>query len=77
MYTIYSKGKCAFCNAAKRLLERKGLEYEVVLIEGPEDKEKLLERVRECGSDAEIKSVPQIFYGDIHIGGYGDLERFF
>ena len=65
---IYSSDACPYCVKAKRLLESKGVEYEELRI----DKEPALadEVVRKSGG---MRTVPQIFIGDYHVGGCDEL----
>lgn len=66
---VYSTSWCPYCDRAKALLESKGVEYENVNIEEvfPADPWGELERVTTG------KSVPQIFIGERHVGGFHDL----
>ena len=75
-FTIYGKENCQFCVRAKRLLEFRGLEYTEVKLLDQVDIDTLKVRIKESGSDAEIKSVPQVFCGDEYIGGYNELRAF-
>jgi len=65
--TMYESRWCGFCRAAKRLLDSKGWEYNSIVVDG------------EPGLRAEMEAkagrhtVPQIFIGDHHVGGYDDL----
>jgi len=65
---VYSSPFCGYCGAAKRLLDRKGVAYQEidVLL----DPERLSEMVVSSGR----RTVPQIFIGDRHIGGFNDLH---
>ena len=66
---IYSGHRCAYCNAAKRLLDSKGAEYtEINVDEDPELRTDMVERTKR-------QSVPQIFIGDVHVGGFDDLSE--
>jgi glutaredoxin 3 len=66
---IYSKFGCGFCYRAKRLLDEKGVSYTEhdITMGGPKRAE-MLERAPLA------RTVPQIFIGDIHIGGSDDLH---
>jgi len=65
--TIYSSAICPYCVAAKNYLRNKGIDYEEVRIDlDPVRREEMLARARRT-------SVPQIFFGDLHVGGYDDL----
>ena len=66
--TVYSKGWCPYCAAARALLEQKGADFEVIDIgEAPERRDEMLERANGR------RTVPQVFVGDTHVGGYDDL----
>ena len=64
---IYTNGWCPFCFRAKRLLDKKGVEYQ----EYPIDQEpgRRAEMIQRSGR----LTVPQIFIGDTHVGGCDDL----
>lgn len=65
--TIYSTAICPYCVAAKNFLKSKGLSWNEVRIDtDPVERERMLERTRRT-------SVPQIFIGDTHVGGYDDM----
>ena len=66
---IYTWSSCPFCIRAKRLLDRKGVEYTEYCIDGDEDARSKM-RARASGRS----SVPQIFIDDRHIGGCDDLH---
>ncbi len=65
---IYESPNCQFCRLAKQLLTRKGVQYETIIVDGQARHEEMVAR---SGRD----SVPQIFIGDRHIGGYSDLAE--
>ncbi|MFK7874509.1 MAG: glutaredoxin 3 [Paracoccaceae bacterium] len=65
---IYTSPLCGFCHAAKRLLNEKGISFsEVDVLEDPSRKPEMIQRAG--GS----RTVPQIFIGEIHVGGCDDL----
>jgi glutaredoxin 3 len=65
---IYTSPLCGFCHAAKRLLTSKGVSFsETDLSRQPDKRAEML--LRSGGS----RTVPQIFVGDIHVGGCDDL----
>ena len=67
--TVYMGPMCAFCDAAKRLLTRNNIPYNeinVALEEGK--KEEMLAK-----SNGR-KTIPQIFFNELHIGGYEELR---
>ena len=66
---VYSTAICPYCVRAKALLQRKGVEYEEKMIEGDR------EAMREMLNRSKRKTVPQIFIGDYHVGGYDDLAE--
>lgn len=66
---IYSSANCAYCLAAKNFLKQKGLDYTEVRIDtDPAEREKMVAR-------AQRRTVPQIFIGGHHVGGYEDLVK--
>ena len=65
---IYLTGLCPFCWRAKRLLDIKGVDYEEIDI--MVDPERRSEMVRRAGG---LTSVPQVFIGDVHVGGSDEL----
>jgi len=53
--------------AAKNFLKSKGLSWNEVRIDlDPAERERMLARARRT-------SVPQIFVGDVHVGGYDEM----
>ncbi len=66
--TVYTMTTCPYCMAAKKLLKKKGVEFEEVNLDEQPD------RWNECESRSGLQTVPQIFFGDRHIGGCDDLE---
>jgi glutaredoxin 3 len=64
---MYSTTWCGYCIRAKMLLERRGLEYEEILMDDdPAFRQKLLEMTGRW-------TVPQIFIDEVPIGGYTEL----
>jgi len=59
---------CPYCDRARQLLEAKQVEFEEVLVDV--EPERRPEMVQRAGGRT---SVPQIFIGDLHIGGYDDM----
>lgn len=64
---MYTTAVCPYCQMAERLLRAKGVEIEKVRID--------LEPVRraEMMEKTGRRTVPQIYIGDTHVGGYDDL----
>lgn len=65
--TVYTTSSCPYCVAAKDLLERKGLKFKEIDVTSPERRLMLLKKAQGR------KTVPQIFIGGLHVGGYDDL----
>lgn len=66
---IYTSPLCGFCHAAKRLLTQKGVRFsEVNVLAQPGRKAEMIKRAN--GG----RTVPQIFIGDVHVGGSDDLH---
>ena len=64
---MYSKSWCSYCDRAKRLLQAKGQSCTEIDVEASDAA--LDEMVRRSGR----RTVPQIFIGDRHVGGFDDL----
>lgn len=65
---IYTSPLCGFCHAAKRLLLQKGVAFaEVDVLANPDRKPEMVERANG------VRTVPQIFVGETHVGGCDDL----
>ncbi|MEM1195098.1 MAG: glutaredoxin 3 [Pseudomonadota bacterium] len=65
---MYTKFACPFCVRAKRLLSSKGVEvneYDITM--GGAKRDEMLSRAPNA------MTVPQIFIGDVHVGGSDDL----
>ena len=66
---IYTGPICNFCSAAKHLLNKKKVNYEEIDIGYDEKKrEEMLKKSNGA------KTIPQIFIGEKHIGGYVELR---
>ncbi|HGG59584.1 MAG TPA: glutaredoxin 3 [Gammaproteobacteria bacterium] len=65
--TVYTSAFCPYCNWAKKLLDAKNASYEEIRIDQDHDQARIM--VERAGRT----SVPQIFIGDYHVGGYDDL----
>ncbi|MFO7953809.1 glutaredoxin 3 [Thioalkalivibrio sp.] len=68
-FEVYSNGRCPFCLLARRLLNQRGYPFAEYAVD------------REPGLRAEMEqraggrtSVPQIFLGETHIGGFDELQ---
>ena len=65
---IYTSPLCGFCHAAKRLLAEKGANFlEIDVSREPSRRQEMLRRANGR------HTVPQIFVGDLHLGGCDDL----
>ena len=65
---IYTSPLCGFCHAAKRLLKSKGVVFkEIDVWKNPDQKPEMIQRAN--GG----RTVPQIFVGDVHVGGCDEL----
>ena len=65
---IYSSLLCGYCYQAKTLLKKKNISFQEIDVD--EDFNKKKEMIAKSNGRT---SVPQIFFGDIHIGGCDDL----
>lgn len=66
---VYTAGNCCYCHMAKELLRRKGAAFEEFDLTGrPDLREDLKTRAGGRGT------VPQIWIGDVYVGGCDDLH---
>ena len=66
---MYSTGVCPYCTMAERLLKAKGVdEIEKIRIDlDPEQRALMMQKTGR-------RTVPQIYIGDTHVGGFDDLS---
>ena len=67
---MYSTARCPFCVMAERLLTSKpGIEIEKISVDqDPEKFQEMLDKSRR-------RTVPQIFIGNVHVGGFQELAE--
>jgi glutaredoxin 3 len=64
---IYTTKICPYCVMAKRLLNQKGASYEEINVDNdPQLREDMMRKTNR-------RTVPQIYIGDFHVGGFTDL----
>jgi len=68
--TIYTGPVCNYCDATKRLLKRNNLQFnEIDISSGPEVLDEMINK-----SNGK-KTIPQIFFDNLHIGGYAEIRE--
>lgn len=67
--TVYTTPYCPYCIMAKRLLSSKGASFEEIDVSGDWAAREAL--VEKAGGRM---TVPQIWIGETHVGGYDDLS---
>jgi glutaredoxin 3 len=66
---VYTTATCPYCRRAKALLRERGLEFEEISVDGdPAARAAMMARA------GGRRTVPQIFFGETHIGGCDDLH---
>jgi glutaredoxin 3 len=64
---MYTTAVCPYCQMAERLLRSKGVEVEKVRVDlEPARRAEMMEKTGR-------RTVPQIYVGETHVGGYDDL----
>lgn len=67
--TVYHKDYCPYCRAAKKLLKAQGLKFkEIEVTNNAVEFSNMVRRSKR-------RTVPQIFVGNTHIGGFDDLQH--
>ena len=69
---VYSKPACVYCNKAKALLTRLGLEYTEKVVSKDLSLEELF---KELGK--QVRTIPQIVIDEKLIGGYNEIIEYF
>lgn len=64
---MYATGWCPYCERARALLARKGVAFEEIDIDVASS------RREEMMTRSGRRTVPQIFIGEVHVGGCDDL----
>jgi len=65
---VYTTPFCPYCSWAKQLLKQKKVEFTVINVnDGPHIRKEMEQRA------SGRTSVPQIFIGETHVGGYDDM----
>ncbi len=67
--TVYMGPKCNFCDAAKKLLVRNNVPFNEINIALEEGK-----REEMLNKSNGKKTIPQIFFNELHVGGYEELR---
>lgn len=64
---MYTTAVCPYCQMAERLLRSKGVDVEKVRVDlEPQRRVEMMEKTGR-------RTVPQIYVGETHVGGYDDL----
>lgn len=64
---MYTTAMCPYCQMAERLLRAKGVDVEKVRVDlEPARRVEMMEKTGR-------RTVPQIYVGDTHVGGYDEL----
>jgi len=66
--TMYSTGVCPYCQMAERLLRAKGISA-IDKVRVDLEPERRVEMMEKTGR----RTVPQIYIGETHVGGYEEL----
>lgn len=67
---VYTTTYCGYCDRAKSLLRRKGVEYQEIDVTGDDEM-----RVKLVEMTGGMRTVPQIWVGDTHVGGFDRLSE--
>ena len=66
---MYCTDVCPYCQRAERLLKSKGVKIKKIRVD--ENRGKLKEMIKRTGCN----TVPQIYIGNKHVGGFDDLSE--
>ena len=65
---MYCTRSCPYCTRAEKLLKSKGVKIDIIDVGGSRSLWKEMEKL------TKRNTVPQIFIGDYHVGGFDDLS---
>lgn len=68
---MYSTATCPYCVAAKNLLSTEQVAFEEIRVDHQPEKRVLMEQL------SGRRTVPQIFIGERHVGGFDDLKALY
>ena len=71
-FTVFGRSDCGFCVRAKQLLENKAFEFRWIDI----NTEGISKADLEKTIGKPVETVPQIFHGQQHIGGFTELNEY-
>ncbi len=66
---MYCTQTCPYCNRAEMLLNKKGMQVRKIFIDSNPDE--MTSMINITGR----RTVPQIFIGELHVGGFDDLAE--
>lgn len=66
---VYTKKRCPYCTSAKIWLKQHNYLFEEISLDSPEDQTNFIK------ANPESRTVPQIFVGTKHIGGFTELIK--
>ncbi len=69
MYKIYTTLSCGYCRMAKNLLDSYNIKYTEVVLDSPTV-------LKEFKARTKHSTVPQIYKGDLYVGGYDSLVEY-
>lgn len=68
---VYSTATCPYCIHAKQLLDSQGISYEEIRVDLDKAAREEMEHL------SRRRTVPQIFIGNHHVGGFDDLKALY
>ncbi len=67
---MYCTQTCPYCNRAEMLLNKKGIKVEKIFVDkNPDEMDNMIK------FSNNRRTVPQIFIGELHVGGFDDLAE--
>ncbi|MGB0662439.1 MAG: GrxA family glutaredoxin [Pontibacterium sp.] len=71
-FTIFGREGCGYCRRAKELCERENFPFKYIDIH----EEGISKADLEKSAGKPVETVPQVFYGTEHIGGFTELDLY-
>tara|TARA_B100000795_G_scaffold265149_1_gene246586 strand:+ start:846 stop:1262 length:417 start_codon:yes stop_codon:yes gene_type:complete len=76
-YFMFSRNNCTYCELVEEYFKLRGLKLSIVLIPEYKERVQLYALLNEYLKVDNIRTVPQLFLDQTHIGGFSHLETHF
>ncbi|AXA33937.1 glutaredoxin domain-containing protein [Francisella adeliensis] len=73
---IFTRDGCPFCDMAVDMFKQNGIEFKETVLNDPIKRQEFYDQMNQDKRiQSNVRTVPQIFIDDEHIGGFSDLSK--